>query len=292
MNTCQNILITGASSILMQDMIEKIDKKKFKIWAVTRDKSKIKNSEIEILEGDICTPIFINNIIREKKIDIVIHAAAVTHTFNTQDYFDVNLQSTMHLVNASKNNNVSKFIFISSRAASKQSGAYGFSKLKAEEFIKTNFVNYLIIRPPEVFGGNKNEGIDKLIQDVFHKKVILCPVNLKSKLYPIYNSDAIQIIFNLIFNTPLDNKLVTFSGKEGFSYYELICKIRKAINKKIFIIPVPKFIMFAIKWIVEIFRIKMGFVPDQVPRLYSHKEKGLQYNSITIEEYVIGQKRF
>ena len=121
---------------------------------------------------------------------------------------------------------------------------------------------------------------------------MLCPINLKSKLYPIYNSDAIQIIFNLIFNTPLDNKLVTFSGKEGFSYYQLICKISKAIKKNIFIIPIPKFVMFTIKWVVEVFRIKIGFVPDQVSRLYSPKETGLQYNTKTIEEYVIGQKRF
>lgn len=290
MSPRQNILITGASSILMHELIKKINENKYKIWAVTRDKLKIKNPKTELLVGDICDPAFINRIIKENKIDIVIHAAAITHTFYPQEYYDVNLQSTINLVNASKQNNIMKFVFISSRAASEDSGAYGFSKLKAEEYIKTNFDKWLIIRPSEIFGGNKKEGIDKLINDLLHKKIILCPLNMKSKLYPIHNNDAAQIIYDLTFGSPFENKVKTINGKEGFSYYELARRLSNAMNNKICIIPVPKFIMFIIKWIVEFFRIRTGIVPDQISRLYSFKETGLAFNTISIEEYVIAQK--
>lgn len=290
MNTRKNILITGASSILMHELIEKINETKFTIWAVTRDRTKISNPKTKLLEGNIRDPAFINSIILDNKIDIVIHAAAITHTSDTQEYFDVNLQSTINLVNASKQNNVQKFIFISTRAATMDSGAYGISKLKAEEFIKTNIDKWLIIRPSEIFGGNKKEGIDKLINDLFHKKIILCPMNLKSKLYPIFNSDAAQVIFNLIFDEHLDNKVLTINGKEGFSYYELIRRISKSLERKVFIIPIPRFIMFTIKRIVEVFRIRTGIVPDQISRLYSCKETELAFSTISIEEYVIAQK--
>lgn len=285
MNTRKNILITGASSILMHELIKKIDENEFIIWAVTRDSTKISNPKIKLLEGNIRDPSFINSIVLDNKIDIVIHAAAITHTHNAQEYFDVNLQSTINLVNASKQSNVQKFIFISTRAAGKDSGAYGISKLKAEEYIKKNVDHWLIIRPSEIFGGNKNEGIDKLINDLLHKKIIFCPMNLKSKLYPIFNGDAAQVIYNLIFEQHLDRKVITINGKEGFSYYELIEKICKTMEKKVHIIPIPKIIMFTIKWIVEVFRIKTSFVPDQISRLYSFKEIELVFNSISIGEY-------
>lgn len=291
MSTLKNILITGASSLLMQELIKKINKNDFNIWAVTRNKSKINIPEIRLLVGDICEVAFIDGIIKNNKIDIVIHAAAVTHSYIAQEYFDVNLQSTINLVVASKRNNVKKFIFISSRAASKQSGAYGFSKLKAEEYIKSNFSNWLIIRPSEIFGGKKGEGIDKLINDLLLRKIILCPVNMKSKLFPLYITDAAQIIYDLIFDSHNINKGITVNGKEGFSYYELIRKISKIMNKKVYIIPVPKFTMYLIKWSVELLRLKVGIVADQISRLYSYKETGLSPKivNVSIEKYAMNQ---
>jgi len=289
MSLPKNILITGASSIIMKELIEKINENDYKIWAVTRDKSKINNSKAEFLVGNICDPIFIDTIINEKKIAIVIHAAAISHSYNIQDYNDVNFQGTIHLVNASKKNKVSKFIFISTRAASLESGAYGFSKLKAENYIKTNFDNWLIIRPSEIFGGNKKEGINKLIDDLLHKKIIPCPLNVKSKLFPIYYQDAVQRIYELIFDARLENEVKTINGKEGFSYYELIHRISKTIERKIFIIPVPKFILFIIQWMVKTFSLKIGIFPDQVSRLYSLKETQQGYNTLSVEEYALSQ---
>lgn len=291
MNTRKNILITGASSILIVEVIKRINENEYSIWAVTRDKTKILNSKIELLEGNICDPAFVKSILLDNKIDIVIHAAAITHTYNTPEYFEVNLQSTINLVNASKQNKVRKFVFISTRAASADSGDYGVSKLKAEEYIKRNLDKWLIIRPSEIFGGNKKEGIDKLINDLLQKNVILCPMNMKSKLYPIFNEDAANAIYDLTFDAHFDNKVVTINGKSGFSYYELIRRICKSLKRKVFIIPVPRFIMFTIKRIVEVFRIRTGIVPDQISRLYSFKETELVFSTISIEEYAIAQKR-
>ena len=87
------------------------------------------------------------------------------------------------------------------------------------------------------------------------------------------------------------NKVTTINGKEGFSYYELICKISKTIKKRIFIIPVPKFIMFFGQWLVTFFRLKIGIFPDQVSRLYSYKETEQAFGSVSIEEYAIAQMR-
>ncbi|MBL7892792.1 MAG: NAD(P)-dependent oxidoreductase [Bacteroidia bacterium] len=281
----QNVLITGASSALMQELIKKIDRSKFRVFGISRNISKIDGLNIEVLIGDINDQVFIHNIIQDKKIDSIIHAAAITHTRNTADYFKVNLQGTINLVDAAKGNNVHTFIFISSRVAGNKSGDYGLSKLQAEDYLKNNFDHWLIIRPSEIYGSNKNEGIDKLIHDVEQKKIILCPINVKSKLFPIFYIDAAQAIYELIFDHSYEKKVITINGLQGFSNYELIKKISTLLNKYIFIIPIPKFLMFIIKWLLEFSQINAKIVPDQIPRLYSLKETGLSCSGIQIEDY-------
>ncbi len=291
MSNLQTILITGASSLLMVQLIEKIDTDKYKIYAITRNKSKIKSEKTEVLEGDICDSEFLSHIIKEKKVDIIIHAAALTHSYNTNDYFTINQQGTINLVNAAKWNSTLKFIFISTRVASKQSGEYGYSKLLAEEYVKTNLNNWLIFRLSEIFGGNKNEGIDKLIDTVLRKRIIACPLNVKSKLFPIYSEDVVQVMYDSIFFSQNNNKLITISGKQGFSYYELIKKLSSELNKKMYIIPVPKFLLYTLKNSVNFLKIKIGIVPDQIPRLYSQKEIGQQNGSLSIGEYIKKEKK-
>lgn len=264
------ILITGASSELMQKFIRNIDSERYDILAVSHNKNFTENKSVTILKGDICDTKFVNEALKD--VQIVVHAAAVTHKINPGDYYKVNVQGTINLVNAAQLNNVEKFIFISSRTAGEKSGAYGLSKLQAEQYIRENLKNWLIFRPAEVFGIAKKEGIQKLISDIECKKFILCPLNVKSKLYPIHADDVVRIIIDSVFNSNRMNQIITLNGKQGFDYYDLIKFISGVLSKKVTIIPVPKVFMYIIKFTIELTGIDIGLSPDQIPRLYSSKE--------------------
>ncbi|MDO9152980.1 MAG: NAD(P)-dependent oxidoreductase [Paludibacter sp.] len=286
MKSKTKVLITGASSDLMEKFIEKIDAENYEIYAITRDKNHIINESVHVLEGDISDSEFVNNALNG--VQIIVHAAAVTHKLNPTDYFKVNFQGTVNLVNAAKLNGVEKFIFISSRAAVQKSGAYGLSKLQAEQYIQNNFNKWLIFRPSEVYGIEKEEGIQKLIRDISTKKFVICPINVKSKLYPIHVDDVIKIMNDFIFKFQSHNEIITINGEEGYSYLQLIRHISKIISKKVVIIPVPKTIMDVTKWIIERTGIQIGIAPDQIPRLYSYKEnQHLNYDLLSLKDYLI-----
>lgn len=281
----KEILITGASSELMQIFIPLIDRDKYEIFGLTRNKINIQNAHIKIVEGDMCDFATMNSSI--PRCSMIIHAAALTHSFNAKSYYAVNFNATRHLVDMAKQRKVEKFVFISSRSAGSKNGAYGVSKFLAEQKIKQTLNNWLIFRPAEIYGIRKNKGIEKLINDVLKKKTLLCPMNLSSRLFPIHVKDTAHIMHDYIFNKDLNNKTVTINGQEGFSYQEIIQYICCISGKKINIIPIPKFVMFAIKWLIEILRINIGIAPDQIPRLYGNKQiEELNYNLINLGDYI------
>lgn len=207
----KKILITGASSPILKKLIEKIDKGKYDVCAVTRNKRSLQFSNIDIAEGNFCNPVFANELL--KGVQIVIHAAAVTHSYNKKDYLDINLEGTKILVDSSKINEVKKFVFVSSRTAVMESGAYGYSKLQAEAYLRENLDNWLVLRPAEVYGGNTSKGIDKLIEDICNRTWVICPLSVDNKLYPIYINDVVDIFYDLIFVKEKNKEIVTINGK-------------------------------------------------------------------------------
>lgn len=269
----KNIIVTGITSAILSKLINKIDKNKYNILGITRNINKIINHDLNYIEGNICSASFIKNIIK-KDIDIIIHGAAVTHSFNEKQYFDINFISTKLLVDEYKNKNPNgKFIFLSSRTAGLKSGGYGISKYQAEQYIINNLKNWLIIRPSEIFGTDKNEGIEKLITDAKTKKIIFCPANVKSKLYPININKVINRMFDIIFIKESNNEIISIKGTTGYTYIEFAKKISKDNKNKLFIVPIPKTGMYILKYMLKSFNIKSVIVPDQIDRLYAPKQE-------------------
>ena len=68
-----------------------------------------------------------------------MHAAAIKHVniseYNPSDAMQTNLQGTKNMVKASINNNVSKFLFISTDKVVSPTNVMGKSKLLAEKFV-------------------------------------------------------------------------------------------------------------------------------------------------------------
>ncbi len=284
MNSKKKIFITGASSELMKKLISLLNKEEYEIYCLYRNTYDTLGDNIIGITGDIREIQKLQEQI--KSCDIIIHAAAITHSSNKKKYYEINLNATKELVDIAVEHKIKKFIFISSRAAGIKSGAYGKSKILAEEYIKQNIENQLIFRPAEIFGSDKKEGIEKIFSDIKTKKYIICPLNIP-KLYPVSIDDTVRIIHDFSFLKNTINQTVTINGNKGYTYVELVKLTAKIFQKKIRIIPVPKFMMLFMKIIIEIFKINIGIAPDQISRLYGKKEtENLNRNLTEVEDYL------
>ncbi|MFY7963432.1 MAG: NAD-dependent epimerase/dehydratase family protein [Chitinophagaceae bacterium] len=268
MDNQKQVLVTGASSILMQQTCAKLLNKGFEFTGISRSKKNINPSiYTSWIAADLATNI---DTVDLAKYNSIIHAAACTHGFSYKDYATINVDATNALVAKAKQQGVSNFIYISSRTAVKGGGWYAATKLEAENIILKNFPNALIIRPAEVYGGTKQEGIDAFIEQVKTKKFIVYPSGVKDKMYPISLDDATTMMANSIANNEQGINYV--NGPEGFTLKEFLQAISKSLNKQNTLIPIHSMFIELICFKQQFFKLPIGVYPDQMKRLKVKKE--------------------
>ncbi|MFT5885207.1 MAG: nucleoside-diphosphate-sugar epimerase [Arcticibacterium sp.] len=247
----------------MMSFAEHFDAAYYEVVGLSRQQDL--DSRFRWISGSIIDLARMNDVLAE--IDILVHGAAITHAFSEKEYLDVNYNQSIELIKNAVAAGVKKVIYVSSRTAGMESGGYGKSKIMAENFIKTHCKDWLIFRPAEVFGGSKNEGIEKLIDDALKKMFIFYPSG-GEQMFPIDLADTAKIMYE---ESSKSQELIIIGGHEGYNYPDLIKKIAAMADKFTFAIPIPKLCMFALAKLVKVFSLKIGMVPDQVDRFYAKK---------------------
>lgn len=283
----EKIFITGISSEMMLKLVSQIDSEKYEIAGLTRNPEKIAIENVRLVKGDLADVDHLKPYLRD--CSILIHAASVTHSFRRNEYCDVNFTGTRKLVDLAKSLEVKRFIFISSNTAGIKNGAYAKSKYLAEKYIVKNFDRWSIYRPAEVFGTKKNEGIDKLIENIATKRVQFCPMGVPNKFYPIHIDDLVRFLFASIFIENPRNEIISIYGRKGYSFKEVITIGKRHKKKGTIILPVPRGILLFFEKLIRLHPFQTYIARDQITRLYRPKQEfpaEHMYGEINFGSYV------
>jgi len=268
------ILITGATGQIGEKLISALKNSEHKIRILSRNsQNNLKDNKIESVIGDL------KNLKSLEKatinIDTIIHLAAITHTNDQKLYYHINTEGTKNLLTAAEKNKVKNFIYISSRTAGIEGGAYAHSKLLAEELVKKSSLNWVILRPSEVYGANDKEAISKLINIIKKNPIIPIIGDGKYCLNPVHIDDLIQTISIIVNKNIYSRKTYIIAGPKEISYNDLVDKLAKKLKVKIIKIHIPIFFARLIAYLFFLFK-KDILVRDQVPRLLSKKPGGIE----------------
>ena len=153
-----NILITGASGFLGNELIKQCSDRNYNVVGIANSETRIQktkflNSEIPIFSLDIYSDVDrMNQIIKEYKVEYIIHAAAMKHIGICEDNacrtVEVNVIGSKNVMELALQNNIKNAICISTDKAINPTSAYGSSKYLMEKmFLENNFsvfqgVNY------------------------------------------------------------------------------------------------------------------------------------------------------
>lgn len=194
-----NYLVTGGAGFIGSHLVKKL-LKKGRVRVIdnfsTGKKENIKGLDIELIEADIRNPKKVKNACRG--IDCIFHLAAipsVTRSLkNPLPTNEVNVEGTLNLLIAAKENNVKRFVYSSSSSVygenqklpKKESmspdpiSPYAVSKLAGEHycrlFFKLYYLKVIILRYFNVFGerqdpkGEYAAAIPKFIISALNKK--------------------------------------------------------------------------------------------------------------------------
>ncbi|MEO6850813.1 MAG: NAD-dependent epimerase/dehydratase family protein [Mucilaginibacter sp.] len=167
-----NVLITGSSGFVGQNLLRFLSNKQFKVHTLTRSQSVYDDKSVKEITWENL------NLEKLNSIDVIIHLAGKAHdtknTSSANEYFEINTELTKRIFDLFLNSNTSTFIYMSSvKAATDVANEiltedikpspktpYGQSKLKAEEYISSFAMpagkRAIILRPCMIHGpGNK-----------------------------------------------------------------------------------------------------------------------------------------
>lgn len=124
-----------------------------------------------------------------------------------------NVEITKNLAEAAGEAGIKKIIFISSAAAIHPHGTYGKTKARAEEFIKTSGVPYLIFRPAFIYGDGDENTTGMMIRALKRLPVVPLLGGGNFKLQPVFIEDVISLLVQGLFFSRV-NSTYTVAGPE------------------------------------------------------------------------------
>lgn len=282
------IFITGASSTLGKNLTSELLKTEQFSIRLLEHRSPVCKENCETFQGSLQDIDSLGKACSD--VATVAHLAALTHSSSGKAYFKINEEGTKNLITACKKNNVRRFIFVSSAAASEEGGDYGVSKLRCEELVRKSGLDWVILRPSEVYGVKMEEGIGKLVTWV--KKFPIIPVIGDGSYFlnPVSMDDVVQVMVEILKNDSIKKETLNLCGPEKMTMNELIdrlAQIQKVKIKKIFL---PIWFVRAGIGVLSIFKSSLAF-SDQIPRLLCRKDQSIDktqaiipYNPRKIEE--------
>lgn len=236
----KKILVTGASGFIGNSLIKELDKRKIDFIGTCKTNNFKNLISVNLSKNTDWSKIL-------KDCDVVIHLAGLAHNIFSEDQFNKINEGSINLIKQSINSNVKKFIFISSIAADKEStDFYGKSKAIIEnELIRLSDksdMNYVIIRPPLVYGANAPGNFQTLKKLIINFPII--PFGSLNNIISIIGiRNLVQFIYFVATNKKSNNNIFLISDKKNISVVDFIKKIAKSIDKKIYLIPVNKNIL-------------------------------------------------
>jgi nucleoside-diphosphate-sugar epimerase len=176
----EKLLVTGASGFIGSFIVEEALRRDYDVWAAVRKSSSrqfLSDPRIHFIELDLDSTEHLLQQLKDCSFSYVVHAAGVTKCLDKADFRRINTLGTQHLVEAllALRMPLRRFVYISSLSimgaireeqpyreilesdTPRPNTAYGESKLAAEQWLSTQELPYVILRPTGVYGPRERD---------------------------------------------------------------------------------------------------------------------------------------
>lgn len=196
------IFVAGATGQTGRKIVDELIKKEIPVRCLVRNLDKameILPPEAEIVVGDVLKTDSLTEAIGDSHK--IICATGATPSLDISAFYKVDYEGTKNLINAAKEKQVEKFVFVTSLCVSRffhplnLFGLVLFWKKQAEKYLISSGLKYTIVRP----GGLKNE--DTSLPLVVSGADTLFEGN-------IARFQVAQVCVESLFNSATDNKIM------------------------------------------------------------------------------------
>lgn len=288
------ILLTGATGFIGTHLCHQLVADGHQVIALVRSKEKAKTlpTNIEFIHGDLS--IFSNKDLILPECDTVIHLAGVVAGKNEQEYADINYQSVVGLVDCIECQSwkPKQFVFASSLAAGGPSKpykpiteameprpieAYGKAKLNSEKYLARASFPTTSFRPAIVLGAMDTATLT--LYKMAKNRIGFRAAGTAQQVSFIDISDLVSAIIAMCEQPDANNGHRTYfvSHSDHTDSTTLFKEIGKALDRTVFMIPVPKPVLKGLS-------VFLSGLSQVIPFKNQLDEK--QYRQVTAEAFL------
>jgi nucleoside-diphosphate-sugar epimerase len=257
------VLITGATGFIGKYLISELIQQNFNISIAVRQKTSLFSDKVkQFVVGDFeSNPDFSPAL---KDVDCIVHLAGKAHVIDKSkapvldEFRLINADLSLNIAKQAVAAGVNRFVFLSSIGVNGNQNTkpflesdapnpqepYAISKHEAEQGLfklaKETDLEVVIIRPPLVYGENAPGNFSRLMDWVSKKYPMPLPLGLVSNSRSLVAIDnLVDFIITCVAHKNAANEVFLISDREDLSTTQLLRKIAKVFNKKIFLLPAP-----------------------------------------------------
>lgn len=245
------ILLTGATGIVGKNLLKIFAKEKIQVVCIVRNNNNYKTCQAiypdaHFVFGEVSNANL--SLIIDQKISMIVHCAVAL----TNNIYIDNMNMMKNLISYAKEKNITHFFNVSSVEATETSNdPYPKAKRDSEKLLIESGIPYTILRSWQIYGEIDHfRAISRFINQI--KKSIFIPIigNGHNLMQPVYVGDVVNVILKLM-NQPVENKVYNIYGKTTYTYSQVISILSTFLNKKIYKIHIPLFLLMPAIFIYE-----------------------------------------
>ena len=268
------VFITGATGFIGSHIADYFHKNGFIVRCGIREKSNLQWLQDKPYE-QVKYSLYDHNSLIEALMDVdyIIHCGGTISALKPEDFFKINTEGTINLLNATKENSttIKRFIYISSQTAAgpaksleepmKESDepnpitTYAKSKRKAEESVLEYGIYFpvTILRPSAVVGP-RDYAIFPIFKSIKNRLAILIGFNPKY-LNLIHSYDLAEATYLACISMNTIGKIYFIASEKPVSWNEVMDILKKELNRKFIIkFRFPHFFVLSAAYCFQQFR--------------------------------------
>ncbi len=196
--------------------------------------------QVQWIDGSLGDPDALRQLVMG--CDSVVHIAGVLKARDAAEFNRANVEGTLTMLAASTAAGISRFVHVSSLAAREpQLSLYGASKARAEDLVEGSGLDWVIVRPPAVYGPGDKETLD-LFKMARGGQIFMPP---KGRLSLIHVDDLARLLLACA-REDAPSKLVIEpdDGRDGgWSHREFGDALGTAVGTPVRTISTPRFLL-------------------------------------------------
>lgn len=203
--------------------------------------------------------------------DAAIHVAGIINAPNAEGFERGNVIGTLSMLAAATAGGVRRFVHVSSLAAREpQLSLYGASKARAEELVESSGLDWVIVRPPAVYGPGDKETLE--LFKMAKRGIVLLPPS--GRISVIQVDDLTRLLLALtIRGAPKKLTIEPDDGTpDGWSHKEFAKALGSAVGRRNVSLSAPRPVMNLAARIDRFFRGDHAKLTPDRAAYFSHPD--------------------